>query len=139
MDPSCVRIAAASAPKASCAQKRSLEPYVVGSRVKTQVEVLQRYSRSPDVLERVQSVTVRIKKQLQPQAQPSPMPRPRHSMARRLSNQARLQLVEDYQAGDTTRDIALRYGISKTAVLRLLKGAGADIRPRGPVPSSRTR
>lgn len=44
--------------------------------------------------------------------------------------------VEDYQAGATSRDIAKRYGISKTAVLRLLRTGGAAVRPRGPAPGS---
>jgi len=97
------------------------------------VEVLQRYSRSPEALERVHRFTVQVQKEVQRQDR-RPKPRPRHSLALRLPTAVLHRVVEDYRAGATSRDIAKRYGISKTAVLRLLRTGGAAVRPRGPAP-----
>lgn len=51
-----------------------------------------------------------------------------HAVRRRLSAEAIQQLVSDYQAGVPSTQLATRYGISKGAVLRLLREQGIPIR-----------
>lgn len=53
-----------------------------------------------------------------------------HATRRRLGQQAVEAVVADYLAGMTTREVAERYGISKTAVIELLRPRGV-LRGRG--------
>jgi hypothetical protein len=52
----------------------------------------------------------------------------RHKTEQRLRAQVLDQLVLDYQAGDKTPLLAKRYGISTTAVKRLLHARGVPLR-----------
>lgn len=49
----------------------------------------------------------------------------------RLSAQDLVDLVAGYQAGATSRELAGQYGISKTALVHLLRRQGVQIRSRG--------
>lgn len=51
-----------------------------------------------------------------------------HAARRRLPTETIQQLVTDYQAGTPSTQLATRYGISKGAVLRLLREQGVPIR-----------
>lgn len=49
----------------------------------------------------------------------------------KLSEERAAQLVRDYEAGALHRDLAMRYGIAATTVLRYLRRCGANMRPGG--------
>lgn len=57
-----------------------------------------------------------------------------HLLSRRLSKETLRQIVNDYLAGKASREIAEHHGISKGKVIDLVREAGHDPRPRGPVP-----
>lgn len=57
-----------------------------------------------------------------------------HAVSQRLSQDTLHQIVADYLAGMTSRAVGERYGISKTAVIELVRQAGHQPRPRGPLP-----
>jgi len=84
------------------------------------VELLGRYSKLPNLLQLPQYSTNRtIPVATAPHV---------HAARRRLSVDAIRQLVTDYQAGVPSTQLATRYGISKGAVLRLLREQGIAIR-----------
>lgn len=53
----------------------------------------------------------------------------------RLDEAQTAQLIADYRAGATSRDLAAQFGVSKAAIVRLLRHHGLVIRPRGSRPS----
>jgi transposase len=87
------------------------------------VEVLRRYSKLP-VLPII-SQTGRLERQQRPSAKP-----PRR-VRRRLTPAAIQQLCAHYQAGSSTRELATRYGLSKTAATALLREREIPIRRQG--------
>ena len=54
-----------------------------------------------------------------------------HKVSHRLPAEAIDQLVHDYQAGQSTRQLMQTYGLGKGAVLKLLERAGTSIRHQG--------
>jgi DNA invertase Pin-like site-specific DNA recombinase len=50
---------------------------------------------------------------------------------RRLTARLRAEVVEAYQSGQTSRQVAERFSIGKATVLKILKEAGATVRPQG--------
>lgn len=49
----------------------------------------------------------------------------------RITNPLRDAVIEAYQFGQTSRQVAERYAIGRTRVLKILKAAGATVRPQG--------
>jgi transposase len=84
---------------------------------------MRRYSKLPSL-----DLPARIAQKTAPVAR-QPAARPRR-VSHRLGAEAIEQLVTDYLAGATTRDLAARYELSKTTVTRLLRQRGA-VRTRG--------
>jgi hypothetical protein len=54
----------------------------------------------------------------------------RWRVADRVSEEQAAELVARYQTGESSRDLAAAFGIGKTAVMRLLRTHGVQIRPR---------
>jgi hypothetical protein len=83
------------------------------------VELIQRYSKIPDVSHFRKSTAVRD----------VPVARPRvHDVRRRLNRETITQLVADYEAGQSTPTLVKRYGLAKGTVLKLLKEHGITMR-----------
>jgi predicted DNA-binding protein YlxM (UPF0122 family) len=61
--------------------------------------------------------------------------RPRYRLTQRLEPGQVDQLVADYRAGATTRELAERYHVSKTAVTELLTAHNVPLRRQGLSPS----
>jgi hypothetical protein len=62
-------------------------------------------------------------------------PKPSYRLARRLEPGQIDQLLADYRAGATTRNLAEKYNISKTAVTELLTAHNVPLRHQGLSPS----
>lgn len=84
------------------------------------MELLRRYSKLP-----LLSVVSKPSTVLRPQPEPAPP----HKLSRRLAPEVLEQLVADYQAGASCRQVAVRYGVSKASVMRLL-GERGELRPQ---------
>lgn len=65
-------------------------------------------------------------------------PKPRYRLAQRLELGQIDQLLADYRAGATTRDLAEKYNVSKTAVTKLLTAHDVPLRHQGLSPSQVT-
>jgi hypothetical protein len=50
---------------------------------------------------------------------------------RRITAQLRADVVEAYESGKTSRQVAEEVALGRTTVLKILKVAGATIRPQG--------
>jgi hypothetical protein len=50
---------------------------------------------------------------------------------RRVTARLRVEVVEHYAAGMSSRRVAATLGLGRTTVLEILKAAGMDIRPQG--------
>ena len=87
------------------------------------VEAIRRYSKLP--LLGISDRLARSERRQQRSASP-----PRR-VARRLSRKTIAQLLADYQAGASTRELAMTCGISKTSVQRLLHEHGLTLRHQG--------
>jgi predicted HTH domain antitoxin len=83
------------------------------------VEVLGRYSKLPKLPNPPQETG--------PSRQPTERPRT-HKVAQRLDAETIAQIVTAYEAGQTSIELATRYGVSKNAVLRLLRDRKIEIR-----------
>jgi hypothetical protein len=57
-----------------------------------------------------------------------PDTRPQHRITMRLPAKTIRKIVEDYSDGATAALVAKRYGIAKSTVLGLIRGAGAEVR-----------
>ncbi|HVF06383.1 MAG TPA: hypothetical protein VNA20_16190 [Frankiaceae bacterium] len=94
---------------------------------------MTRYSSEPDTLaglRRCQALAARLAEgQLQPRPQPGAS-RP-HKLVHRPSPLQIDRLIREYEAGATAAAIALKYGIVKGTVLRLLHERGVEVRSRG--------
>jgi len=90
------------------------------------VEVAGRYQNPPAAL---QSLLAKL-----PNWERIDRPYPKecspHKVSDRLGDDLQ-ELIAAYQAGASTRVLALNYGIGKTSVLRLLRRTGVPLRPRG--------
>lgn len=97
------------------------------------VELMTRYSSGPDTiadLRRCQALVARLAEgQLHPRPQPTTL-RP-HKFVHRLPPSRIDRLVREYEAGTTAAAVALKYGIAKGTVLRLLHERGVEVRSRG--------
>jgi hypothetical protein len=83
------------------------------------VELVQRYSKLANLSKLCPSATVR----------PVPVAPPRiHNAQKRLGPDLISQLVTDYQAGASTTDLMVSYGLGKGTVLRLLRDNGVQLR-----------
>ncbi|MGV9676459.1 helix-turn-helix domain-containing protein [Nocardia sp. NPDC003482] len=49
-------------------------------------------------------------------------------MRRRLSPQTQAQIVEAYEAGTPTTELARQFGVAKSGILKLLKDNGVEMR-----------
>jgi hypothetical protein len=54
---------------------------------------------------------------------------PRHR--RRITSRLRTEVVEAYDVGQTSRQVAERFGLGRPTVLGILKTAGVTVRPQG--------
>ncbi|WP_163911080.1 helix-turn-helix domain-containing protein [Mycolicibacterium aubagnense] len=50
---------------------------------------------------------------------------------RRITPQLRTQVVEAYEFGQTSRQVAETCGVGRSTVLKILKDAGVAVRPQG--------
>lgn len=50
---------------------------------------------------------------------------------RRITAQLRTAVVEAYESGRTSREVAEELNIGRSTVLKILKQAGATVRPQG--------
>ena len=50
---------------------------------------------------------------------------------RRVTDRLRAEVVEAYQAGQTSRQVAEESGLGRSTVLGILKDAGVTMRPQG--------
>ena len=91
------------------------------------VEVAGRYSNSQAPLEALLSHLPswqRADRPLGPKRSP-------YKIILRLGPEAIKNVIADYQAGSSTRELASRYGIAKTTVINVLRRRGILLRPRG--------
>jgi hypothetical protein len=96
------------------------------------VEVLQRYAKLPIVasdLRRALTVSKSPRRK-----EPERAPYQPKALRRRLGENALNQMIADYQAGWTARQLADRYGIAKTSVQNHLHLAGVEVRGRNSLP-----
>ena len=56
---------------------------------------------------------------------------PRPVGRRRVTNRLRAEVVERYEAGESSRAVAAATGLARSTVLSILKQAGVERRPRG--------
>jgi hypothetical protein len=85
------------------------------------VELMQRYSKLADMSKICRSDTVR--------AVPVEHTSHRvHNVRRRLGAETITQVVADYQAGDSTPTLMLKYSLAKGTVLRLLQDNDINMR-----------
>jgi FixJ family two-component response regulator len=93
------------------------------------VDLLGRYSKEVEL-----DVLLRSLGQVTPgpsQSLPEATPTPRiHALERRLRREDFDQILVDYLAGKTSRQLAREYNLSKTSVLRILHRSGV-VRRRG--------
>ena len=52
-------------------------------------------------------------------------------LERRLGHAAVDQLIAAYRSGTSTRELASRYGVAKSSVIRVLRRQGVQLRPQG--------
>jgi response regulator of citrate/malate metabolism len=71
---------------------------------------------------------------LDPDSTPLPAPRVPWKTTDRLTEEQVDELIARYEAGETSRELASAFAISKTAVVRLLRDNCVEIRPRGAQP-----
>ncbi|QLL08642.1 helix-turn-helix domain-containing protein [Mycobacterium vicinigordonae] len=50
---------------------------------------------------------------------------------RRITDRLRAEVVEAYESGQTSREVAETFAIGRTTVLKILKAYGATVRPQG--------
>jgi predicted DNA binding protein len=87
-------------------------------------------TRLSDYLDAWEGVETRSDLPIQNNNLPQPWP-----IEARLTAAQTAQLIADYRAGATSRDLATQLGVSKSAIVRLLRRHGAVIRPRGSRPT----
>lgn len=51
---------------------------------------------------------------------------------RRLTAQLRADVIEAYESGKTSRQVAAELALGRSTVLKILKAAGVAVRPQGP-------
>lgn len=86
------------------------------------VELLGRYSKLP-ALPKLEHITT--------QSRSARAPSRVHRVERRLSPEIIAQLVGDYEAGEPTTALMIKYGLGKGSVLGLLRAAGVEMRAQG--------
>lgn len=93
------------------------------------VELLGRYSSRPDLLDRLRRVDELARQHSTTGSEPScaQLPPP-FKLSRRLSSETTAELIAAYEAGSTALELAERYSLGKTSVLRLLRAHGAAMR-----------
>lgn len=57
---------------------------------------------------------------------PSPIPQ-----RRRITHRLRAEVVEAYESGQTSRQVAETLELGRTIVVKILKAAGVEVRPQG--------
>lgn len=93
------------------------------------VEILRRYSNLSPSPQATQLAAVA--KTDGPAQQPARSPGHIHRAVQRLDQAVIAQLLQDYQAGLTSRQLAAKYQLGKTTILRLLRRHSVQVRPRG--------
>ena len=93
------------------------------------MDLLGRYLNAVELNDQLRSL--REAKSAPNEIQPEPTSIPRiHALERRLARQDFDQILVDYLAGKSSRQLAHEYNLSKTSVLRILHRWGV-VRPRG--------
>ena len=98
------------------------------------VEMAGRYSNPPKPLK---SVMERLDRWARVDRAPPASPLPTR-IEHRLGHAATRELVEAYRFGSATRELSARYGVSKSAVIEVLRRQGINLRPRGSTRRDRT-
>ncbi|SKK27219.1 Uncharacterised protein [Mycobacteroides abscessus subsp. massiliense] len=49
----------------------------------------------------------------------------------RITDRLRAEVVEAYESGQTSREVAETFAIGRTTVLKILKASGVKVRPQG--------
>jgi transcriptional regulator with XRE-family HTH domain len=97
-----------------------------GSNFDGLVELLGRYSKMVQQLRAIKRLLAASHEDW-PEREPAGVIAGRRVLFR-LSHQDILQLVDDYAAGSTGRELAERFGIARSTVIQLLKEQGVDVR-----------
>jgi transposase-like protein len=97
----------------------------------TFVEVLGRYSNLRDQGERVQTLL-----QIVPEGTPEVNLRTPRQVQRRLSPDETTKLIASYETGEKVKDLALRHGLHRETVSKILTRHGIARRPTG-IPTER--
>jgi len=92
-------------------------------------EVVVRYSRSSDLLGRLQRVRDQVRSLHSVQRDDSAYTP--YRLLQRLDAATKAGLVRDYEAGTPTTQLTKSYGLSKASVLKLLQDAGVSLRRQG--------
>ena len=96
------------------------------------MEVLRRTSDNYGVVQRVGRLTRHLEQQGGATATlPRAVYQP-HKLVRRLSDEAVAEILAAYQAGATTREVGMRFGLAHSSINKLLKRQGVPVRRRGP-------
>lgn len=100
------------------------------------MDLIAKVSNHSYAIDRLRRATDQAKKQRR--SEPSVPTGHAHKLSTRLGEDTLKQIVAEYLAGDSTRTLSTRHGISKTAILRTIRNAGHQPRPRGPHPKPET-
>lgn len=95
------------------------------------VEVLQGYAKQFRIGVLPKHLDQLDRKRQAPTARRPTKPRFVHKVSQRLSANIVQQLLHGYEAGQSTRQLMATYSLGKGAVLRLLDGAGIEVRHQG--------
>jgi transcriptional regulator of aromatic amino acid metabolism len=93
------------------------------------VEILHRYSNLSPSPQATQLAAVA--KTDAPAQEPARSPGHIHRAVQRLDSAVIEQLLQDYRDGLSTRQLATKYQLGKSTILRLLRRYGVLVRPRG--------
>lgn len=90
------------------------------------VELVGRYSNYTEQIKRTKRLAALITKTFP--ARPTAVPAPVRRVTFRLDDELLQQLLTEYQAGCTGRELAERYGLARTTVIGLLREHGVAVR-----------
>jgi hypothetical protein len=90
------------------------------------VELVGRYSNLPDQMRRLRQCAALTSRAFP--ARPAPVPAPVRRVSHRLNEQVIQQLLADYRAGRTGRELAEQYGLARSTVIELLRQHGVVVR-----------
>ena len=90
------------------------------------VELVGRYSNYVEQIKRTKRLTMLSRRAFPARSVPAPAPVRRVSL--RLDEELVQQLLADYQAGRTGRELAEQYGLARSTVIELLRKHGVAVR-----------